>query len=230
MPWQDDARTASSRLLPPGLVFSDTPSRAVAYVLDALVVGALNAFPFAVLGLFDFSYTSFPDRNRFVFGELIGFAIVFLYFVWFWTGGRRATPGQYVFGIQVANAFDGRPLSTRQGIKRWLGLGTWLGIPMLLPFMAVGVIAFTVGTIWALIVLITTIASPTKQGIHDRLAGSALVRPARAGNGWAVGCLAIVVIFFIAEGLAFIVALTQTPSTYMPSDYWDRYLRWFWPS
>jgi len=202
----------------------------MAYVLDSFVIAAINSVPLSLLGFFNYSYMTFPDRTGFVLGELIGFVLVAVYFVWFWTGGRRGTPGQRVFGIQVANAFDGQPLTTSQAIKRWAGIGTWMGIPILLPFMALGIAAFVVSIVWALLVLITTIASPTKQGVHDRLAGSALVRPAGAGNGWAVAFLVLGLIFVGLEALVFILAFTQTASTYMPTDFWDRYMHWLWPS
>jgi len=43
------------------------------------------------------------------------------------------------------------------------------------------------------VLLVTTIGSPTKQGLHDRFANTALVRPAGAGSGGLViGCLLII--------------------------------------
>ncbi len=47
--------------------------------------------------------------------------------------------------------------------------------------------------IWQVTLLVTTASSPTKQGLHDRLANSALVRPTSAGNGWVNACLVIAV-------------------------------------
>jgi len=47
---------------------------------------------------------------------------------------------------------------------------------------------------WTLALLVTTVASPTKQGLHDRFAGTAIVRPVGPGNGLAYACLAIVLI------------------------------------
>jgi uncharacterized RDD family membrane protein YckC len=120
---------ASSRLLPPGLVFSDTPSRAIAYVLDSIAFTVINSVPLSILGFYNFTYPNLPDRSAFVAATLFGFLIHFAYFVWFWSGGRRATPGQRVFGIQVGNAFDGRPLTSAQGVRRWVRHGAWLAIP-----------------------------------------------------------------------------------------------------
>jgi uncharacterized RDD family membrane protein YckC len=229
MQWQNKAQTASSGLLPPSLAFSDTPSRAMAYLLDSIVFSVFNSVPLSILGFYNFTYPDFPDRSAFVAATLVGFVIHFVYFVWFWSGGRRATPGQRIFGIQVGNAFDGRPLTFGQATKRWLGLGTLLALPFLLPFAVVGIAAVVIDWLWNLLLLVTTIASPTKQGLHDRFAGSALVRPAGAGNRWAAGCLAIFLIFVLLEALL-VIWVFANPSSYMPSDFWDVYLRWLWPS
>ena len=48
---------------------------------------------------------------------------------------------------------------------------------------------------------ISTVTSPTKQGLHDRFANSAVVRPTNAGNGLVYTCL------FILVGLPIIALL-----------------------
>jgi uncharacterized RDD family membrane protein YckC len=98
-----------------------------------------------------------------------------------------------------------------------------------LPFAVAGIATVAIDWLWNLLLLVTTIASPTKQGLHDRFAGSALVRPAGAGNRWAAGCLAILLIFVLLEALL-VVWVFSNPSSYMPPDFWDVYLRWLWPS
>ena len=103
------------------------------------------------------------------------------YFVLSWSGGRRATIGQRLFKIQVGNAFDGAPLTFEQAIRRWLGLGEFLGLFVFAPGLAA--LAGTLQIIWSLVLLVTTATSPTKQGLHDRFANTALVRPTTAGNG-----------------------------------------------
>lgn len=230
MQWQNEAQTASSGLLPPGLVFSDTPSRAMAYFLDSLVMGVIGSVPLSIAGFYDWAYPNLPDRNAFALAILLSYVLSAVYFVWFWTGGRRATPGQRVFNIQVANAFDGRPLSARQAVTRWLGFGFWLGLPFLLPIMTVAIASIIASMTWSLVVLVSAIASPTKQGVHDRLAGSAVVRPAGAGNRWAVGGLVILLILTALEGLLLASAFMGPSASYLPPDFWDVYLRWLWPS
>src|SRR5512146_1324935 len=114
----------------PGLVFSDIPSRLVAYLIDVAIVGIAGAAVVIALGLGEVVETS---TSRFVWVSgwtaNIAFALLgALYFVFFWTGGRRATIGQRAFDIQVGNAFDGRPLTVDQAVRRWLGYGSFLGL------------------------------------------------------------------------------------------------------
>lgn len=230
--------------LPPGLVFADTPSRIAAYVLDSFLLSTLISIPPALLGFYDTTYTvgQFPEpipRAEFVGLTIFSFAMSAAYFLWFWTGGRRATPGQRVFGIQIGNAFDGQPLTMTQAIERWLAMGWWATLLILLPFLAVAIASYAIFLVWWIILVVSMIVSPTKQGIHDRFARSALVRPAGQGNRWAVGCLwvlAIVVILevaalaFLASMLSELVDSALYPPGMNPFEYiWDQ-IRTLWPS
>jgi len=231
-------------LLPPGLVFADTPSRIVAYVLDSVAISAILAIPSGLLGLYDYAYSgaSYPPlmpRSTFIVSILLSFGISAAYFLWFWTGGRRATPGQWVFGIQVANAFDGRSLTVTQAVERWLAMGWWLGFALLLPFFGIAMGLYAMLGVWWIVLVISMIASPTKQGIHDRFARSALVRPAGRGNRWAVGCVWILIIgtlFEVAVLIAFFSMMsalqdsTVFPPGMNPLDYFTEQIRVFWPA
>src|SRR4029078_10799022 len=85
---------------------------------------------------------------------------------------------------QVGNAFDGRPLTMDQAIRRWLGLGDVITLLGVLP--AAAGLGRLLLFVWAIVLLITTATSPTKQGLHDKLANSAVVRPVSGGDGWGV--------------------------------------------
>ena len=135
-------------------------------------------------------------------GVAITTAIGALYFIASWSGGRRATLGQRLFGIQVGNAFDGRPLRLDQAVRRWLGIGDFLLLLGIIP--ALGPASSGLLFVWNIALLITAATSPTKQGLHDRLANSAVVRPANAGNGLAYGCLAIVVALLVVAIVAIV--------------------------
>jgi uncharacterized RDD family membrane protein YckC len=192
----------------PGLVLSDTPSRFVAYLIDLFLIGiatTIIAEPFGWNVVVEADSTQPIDLGATLVNteySILAVVIGGLYFVASWSGGRRATLGQRLFNIQVGNAFDGRPLSLEQAIRRWLGLGDFLNLFGFTPALAL--LSTGLLFIWTIVLLITTATSPTKQGLHDRLANSAVVRPTTAGTGLAYGCLALVVVLFVVALLAIV--------------------------
>ena len=196
----------------PGLVFADVASRLVAWVLDVAIVGMVGAVLIIALGLGEYVGTT-TSRYMWVSGWTanVAFALLgALYFVFFWTGGRRATIGQRLFDIQVGNAFDGRPLTLDQAVRRWLGYGSFLGLFAAVPSLR-GLDALA-QLVWILVLLASTARSPFKQGLHDRFAGSALVRPANRSGGPAMTCLVVVIVLallFVAAIVALIYLGSQ---------------------
>lgn len=190
----------------PGLVFSDTASRFVAWLIDGFVVLIVGAIVASI------ATTVITGRSTANGGTSLDvlFTVTYVlvsvvYSVFFWTSGRRATPGQMIFKIQVANAFDGRPLTTTQAVKRWLGLGWFLTLFGIVPSLAS--LANLADVVWSIVLLVTTAKSPTKQGLHDRFANSAVVRPRDASRGgMAMTCLVIVLVLF-AGALFSVIAL-----------------------
>jgi uncharacterized RDD family membrane protein YckC len=70
---------------------------------------------------------------------------------------RQATPGKMAIGARVVDATTGGAPSTRQLVIRYLG--------------------YYVSTIPLLLGLIWVAFDPRKQGWHDKLAGTVVVRP-----------------------------------------------------
>ena len=75
---------------------------------------------------------------------------------------RQATPGKMAIGARIVDAKTGGPLSTRQSIVRYLGY-------------FVATIPFFLGLLWVAF-------DPRKQGWHDKLAGTVVVRPKHRGT------------------------------------------------
>ena len=187
-----------------GLVFAGVGPRLVAWFIDGLIisipvllltgvlVGALNAD----LGI-----------EGFVVGLIYSIVLVVaesLYFIYFWTGARRATPGMRVFDLQIGTASDGTTLTLQQAVIRVLALGYPIGILAYVPGLQ-GVTYVLI--LWEIVLLISTAISPTKQGLHDRVARSAIVQPAgRPSNTLVVACL-VIVVFFVVVSVVSIVAL-----------------------
>lgn len=239
---QSPQASVAGSTLPPGLVFADAYSRFAAYILDGVVLAALTSIPPAILGLYDYPATTYPPppmaRATFIGTTIFSVAVQAAYFLWFWTAGRRATPGQRVFGIQVGNAFDGRPLTMTQAIARWLAMGWWLEVLVLLPFLGVAIAAYAATGIWFVVIALSIVISPTKQGIHDRIARSALVRPAGPTSRWAIGCVwlyvGVAAFGLLMLGLALYLLSTLDRSLVYPPgedpfDFFGQQIRVFWP-
>jgi uncharacterized RDD family membrane protein YckC len=213
---------AKVREVAPGLVFASTGARFVAYLIDLFILGVIDRVVVSALGAMGVvptptavdpsDLTAVFTTDTFV-GAIVTTAIGGAYFVLSWSGGRRATIGQRLLQIQVGNAFDGAPLAFEQAIRRWIGLGLFLGLFVFSP--ALVLIATTAQLIWEITLLVTTASSPAKQGLHDRLANSALVRPATAGNGLVTACLVLVLVLvalFVLSLVALIGLGSQLPS------------------
>jgi uncharacterized RDD family membrane protein YckC len=204
-----------------GLEYAGVVPRFVAWLVDVIILGVIGfliSVPayIVVFGNVDWSQQfnrvgfggGFNDQAfwiPFLVASLISLAIQLLYYVLLWTSGWQATLGMKLLGLQVANAADGRILSKGQGVRRWLGLGYWLSLLTFIPVLAG--FAWLIELIWYLVILFSTGFSPTKQGVHDKLASSVVVQQrGGSGNGLVIGCV-VILGFFALLFLGSIVAL-----------------------
>ena len=204
------------------LEYAGALPRFVAWLVDGLILGIIGFFLLAgafvlFAGTIDWSEIARPGITRtgaletgtlfigIIAASVVGALIELGYFVFFWTSGAKATLGMRLLRLQVANAADGATLTTSQAVRRWIALGQWISLLTYVPIL--GAFAGLVQLVWYLVVLFTTVSSPTKQGVHDRFAGSVVVQP-RGGssNGLIIGCLLIIVLLLVLPILA-IVAL-----------------------
>jgi hypothetical protein len=170
VPWTRPA--PGTRELAPGLEIADTGARFAAYAIDLLLLFVVSRVIAAAAGQSGATMTLGTTSASITTVALV--AVHGLYCVGSWSGGRRATVGQRLTRIEVGNAFDGRSLSSLQATRRWLAFGSWLLLLNLIPAVAIG--GALASSIWNLVLLWTTYTSPVGQGVHDRLAGSALAR------------------------------------------------------
>ena len=173
---------------PAGYVYADVPNRAIAYIIDAIILAIIGFIVAIVLGTIGLASVNL-NVNSPTFGQynfvaglifaLIATAINGAYFVYTWTT-MRASPGQKVLGMQVGNASDGATLTMEQAIKRWIALGAPFSIAQALnPLPGLGVIIGLASLGWFIALLVTTAQSPTKQGLHDQYANTVVVKAAR---------------------------------------------------
>jgi uncharacterized RDD family membrane protein YckC len=208
-----------------GLEYAGALPRFVAYLVDGLVLAliGLGLWLLAALvgvGLFA-NLSGVTSSGGFDSARLeldagavgvsiviavIGAAISAAYFVLQWSGSKRATLGMRVLGLQMGNAADGRTITREAAFRRWIALGGWTGILTAVPMFSslVNLAVF----VWELILLGSVITSPTKQGLHDRFAGTVIVQPAGgSGNGLIVGCLVIIAALAVMFVLAFVALI-----------------------
>ncbi len=140
----------------PGLAYAGFWIRFLAYLIDSAIIFAVLFVLSLVTG--GFTKTDPTTGLQTVNGALQALAIVggIAYVVGFW-GARSATPGQIALGMRIVRADNGAPIDVSKAVIRYLGY-------------IISVIPFGLGLIWAGF-------DPRKQGWHDKLAGTYVVRP-----------------------------------------------------
>lgn len=128
--------------------------RALAHLLDSL--GLLLLMLLLLMGAVLFANWQ-PAKLLGPGAQLLQSLVLAVLTVWLW---RRyaATPGKLALGLRIVDAQSGGPASTRQLCIRYCAY-----LPALLPL---GLGLFWVGF------------DPRKQGWHDKLAGTLVLRPA----------------------------------------------------
>ena len=205
--WAPPPPPTTGREVPgaPGFAFASTPRRLVAWLIDNLLIGIVAILIASVIAAVANVDLSGRSTTYYAIFTVISVALTFVYFVLFWTSSRRATPGMRVLQLQVGTAFDGRPLEIGQAVIRWALLGYPLSLFALLPANTVTNLVSLVGFFWYIALLVSTIISDTKQGIHDRVVRSAIVQPAGLGNsGLVTACLLLAIIFIVLPFVAII--------------------------
>jgi uncharacterized RDD family membrane protein YckC len=158
-----------------GLIYAGVIPRTIALVLDSVLIALASLI---VLGVLIALIVGIPQQGDAALSVIawIGLAVIAtVYFMGFWTGPRRATPGMRLLKLQVGFVATGEPLSMRQAAFRVVALG----IP-LWPFIAVPQVNVIGGALllaWPVVLLVSTAMSARRRGIHDRAAWSAVVMP-----------------------------------------------------
>ncbi len=167
---------------PAGFVYADVPNRTIAMIIDVvamffvlLVVGVIAVGIFGYTG--DFQQT--PSMLATLASAIIGYGIWFAYFGGLWVL-QRGTLGMRLLGMQIGDQADGRALTWKQGAIRFgVMFGPQIVVAILSAFVSGAGLLGWVGFIWLIYVLYSISSSPTKQGIHDKYAGSMVVKAAR---------------------------------------------------
>ena len=153
----------------------ETPGALPAAGLWRRFMGAVyeSVILFAVVVFFGYAFSALmqfrgtPGPLRWAFQGFL-FLVIGLYFVWFWSEGRRTLPMKTV-ALRLVDAI-GRPLSRTRATARYL-----CGWSMLLGPVAA---AWYFGPAWLLLLPVPFFAAlldPERRTLYDRVAGTRLV-------------------------------------------------------
>lgn len=171
---------------PAGFLYADVPNRIIALVVDGIVLTAIG-FVLSLMfgGLVTEGGAIDGSGGGLQVGAFLAVAILqaIISFVYFGVGWRnlRGTPGMRMLGLRIGEELECARISWRQAALRWLLLGLpWIlvGFAVIVPD-AVGLILSAVGAAWMLLLLYTMAQSPSKQGLHDRVAHTIVVHARR---------------------------------------------------
>jgi uncharacterized RDD family membrane protein YckC len=166
-----------------GIAYADLGIRIGAYIIDVviLVLVALLVNTILIAILIGSIFT--VGTGAAVIGGLIILAINVLlgaiYFIYTWTT-MKASPGQRMLGLMTVNEAEGAALSQNQAITRYLVMFA----PGYIAALASNVIGGVIGLIlslaglgWTIYLIYTTANDPKRQGYHDKMAKSVVVKP-----------------------------------------------------
>jgi uncharacterized RDD family membrane protein YckC len=172
----------------PDLVYGEVTGRFIAIIVDGILVVVVSGILQVVAGLvfgpaihLTPVTTDVGDINyaTVLIGAVIGIVVSFAYFVVLWTR-QRATLGMRVLALEVVSDRDGGSLVTDRATLRWLVLfGPFALSQAFWPLPGIGQLIGLASIAWAAVLLVTTAMSPTRQGLHDRVAHTLVVKVTR---------------------------------------------------
>jgi uncharacterized RDD family membrane protein YckC len=170
---------------PAGFYYADVPNRAIAYIIDFIILGIvlviLQAITRAVLGTDIGPFGRIDSSASLIVGALLWLAVTAGYFIYTWTT-MRGTIGMRALGLQIGHESDGHTIDMNTAVIRYAVLfGPAIVAQILTAFsVGLGFLAYLVDLVWFFYLLYTTAQSPTKQGFHDKYAHTMVVKAARA--------------------------------------------------
>ncbi len=122
----------------------------IALVVFEVVIGIVAGILLRVEG-----NVTGPPQSFFTLLTIILYLLSILYFIYYW--GMGSTLGMRRFGIEIVDANTGQPIEFGRSTIRYVGY-------------VISILVCYIGLIWAAF-------DPKKQGWHDKLANSVVIRP-----------------------------------------------------
>jgi uncharacterized RDD family membrane protein YckC len=127
--------------------------RVAAALIDTILL--ILVFLIPIYLIYGSGYWTSQNAAEGSWDVLIQYIVPLVLTVWFWTK-YLGTPGKMALRLRVVDANTGKAISSRKAVGRYLGYYV-SAIPLLLGFIWVGI-------------------DKKKQGFHDKLAGTVVVR------------------------------------------------------
>ena len=174
-----------------GLYYADVPNRLVGYLVDVVVLTILSFLGAVVISVIfgpvvTIDVSADPrvslDKGLALLNGALGTIISAVYFIGTWRR-LRGSPGQRLLRMEIGAEADGAAITYRQGVVRWLLIGLPLSVEAALtPVISGSVDALLILAllVWYVVLLVSMARSPAKQGLHDRLAHTAVTKAALA--------------------------------------------------
>ncbi len=145
----------------PGLAYAGFWIRFASYLIDVIPIAIVGGILNVTTGTgyscrFDANNSYTCGTGSGYIGSWIGFLVLGVYWVLTWSM-LGASLGQKALGMRVVNALNGERIDIGKALIRYVGF-------------VISVIPFALGLIWAAF-------DPRKQGWHDKIAGTYVVRP-----------------------------------------------------
>ena len=132
--------------------------RSMAYFVDTIFLVVVGAVVGVVIGSAG-EAANVPSHDVELLSQAIGQILGLAYFLYFWTAwGDGQTPGMRLLGLRVIRT-DGALMSVGRAFLRYIGLG-------------ISILAVLIGVIWVAF-------DRNKQGWHDKIADTYVIRAAR---------------------------------------------------
>jgi hypothetical protein len=127
------------------------------------------------------SYSVSIDQPLAVANAVVNVVLVGAYFVGSYTL-LRASPGHRLLAMELRDATAVNRVRAGSAVVRWLLLAAPLSVAAVVTTVVSSLAELLTDlalAAWYLLLLVTTARSPTKQGLHDRLARTTMVKAAR---------------------------------------------------